>query len=141
MSQAGESSRATPRVLVQFSQPDRCYAPGDAFRVSYEIEGLGDEAPWAIEHSVLWYTEGKGEEDLGVHFFERLADRENIPPAAGCVATRLPTSPLTYEGAIVKIRWCVRIRIFFAGGRDFVSEHVFELGMVPPACMPRGSGP
>ena len=141
MSQPGEPGRATPRVLVRFSQPDRRYAPGDAFHVSYEIEGLADEPPWAIEHSVLWYTEGKGEEDLGVHFFERLADRTKPPAASGRIATRLPTSPLSYEGAIVKIRWCVRIRIFFSAGRDFVSEHVFDLGAVPPACMPRGDGP
>jgi hypothetical protein len=34
---------------------------------------------------------------------------------------------------IVKIRWCVRIRLFFTSGRDFVSEHVFDLGEIAPA--------
>jgi hypothetical protein len=46
---------------------------------------------------------------------------------------RLPASPLSYEGVVVKIRWCVRIRLFFATGRDFVSEHVFVVGDIAPA--------
>ena len=33
----------------------------------------------------------------------------------------------------MKIRWCVRIRLFFMSGRDFVSEHVFEVGDIAPA--------
>jgi hypothetical protein len=51
----------------------------------------------------------------------------------GTIAVRLPASPLSYEGVVVKIRWCVRIRLFFATGRDFVSEHVFDVGDIAPA--------
>jgi len=64
-----------------------------------------------------------------------------MPPVA--VGARfdivLPASPLSYEGVIVKVRWCVRVRYFFAGGRDFVSEHEFSVGRVPPA-MPVADG-
>ena len=31
--------------------------------------------------SVLWYTEGKGEEDLGIHHFERLDDAKHVAEA------------------------------------------------------------
>jgi hypothetical protein len=51
----------------------------------------------------------------------------------GAFVVRLPVSPLSYEGVIVKVRWCIRVRIFFVSGRDFVSEHVFDLGHIPPA--------
>jgi hypothetical protein len=51
----------------------------------------------------------------------------------GAFTTPLPQSPLSYEGVIVKVRWCVRVRLFFEGSRDFVSEHVFTLGRIPPA--------
>jgi hypothetical protein len=37
---------------------------------------------------------------------------------------------------IVKVRWCVRVRIFFIDTRDFVSEHVFDLGGILPARAP-----
>ena len=51
----------------------------------------------------------------------------------GTVTTTLPASPLSYEGVIVKVRWCLRVRVFFTRGRDFVSEHVFAVGDLPPA--------
>ncbi len=124
-----------PRVDIQFDRPHRQHEPRDHLSVRYRIEGCEGERICAIEHSVLWYTEGKGEEDLGVHFFQRLADRALLPSATttGAFTTPLPQSPLSYEGVIVKVRWCVRVRLFFEGSRDFVSEHVFTLGRIPPA--------
>lgn len=135
MTTAPESQRSLPRVVVQFSRTDRQYEPAAPFEIRYEADGLGDDPPKAVEHCVLWFTEGKGEEDLGVSFFERVVDRGRLPPAApsGQFSCRLPRSPLTYEGVIVKIRWCVRIRFFFENGRDFVSEHEFLVGRLPPA--------
>jgi hypothetical protein len=135
MSRTADASRLNPSVTVQFDHPDRRYEPLDEISVRYQIDGLDGERPQAVEHSIAWYTEGKGEEDLGVHFFERLTDRAAVPPAApgGGIVALLPRSPLSYEGLIVKVRWCCRVRIFFKGGRDFVSEHVFELGRLPPA--------
>jgi hypothetical protein len=127
-----DPARQQPVVLVHFSAPDRRYGPGERLEARYTVEGTEDLAVQAVERSVLWYTEGKGEEDLGVHWFERLPD----PPLAGSFACQLPPSPLSYEGLIVKIRWCVRIRLFFSGGRDFVSEHAFDVGRIPAAAYP-----
>ena len=131
----GESLRPQPRVEVEFDRADRIYAPGARISVRYAVAGIGSDRVWAVEHSVLWYTEGKGEEDLGVHFFERIVDRAaaDAAGAGGGFAAELPASPLSYEGVLVKIRWCVRVRLFFPGGRDFVSEHVFDVGRLPPA--------
>ncbi len=137
MSLAGETPRHGPQIDVQFDRADRCYEPGDDVLVRYDVGGLGIDTLRAVEHSVLWYTEGKGEEDLWVHFFERVAK----PAVAGSFRVTLPQSPLSYEGVIVKIRWCARVRIFFHGGRDFVSEHVFDIGRVPPARMPQATKP
>ena len=124
-----------PRVEVQFDRPHRRHEPRDQLAVRYHIEGCDGDRIRAIEHSVLWYTEGKGEEDLGVHFFQRITDRAMMPPkvTTGAFSTPLPQSPLSYEGVIVKVRWCVRVRLFFEGSRDFVSEHVFTIGRIPPA--------
>jgi hypothetical protein len=127
-----DPARQQPVVLVHFSVPDRRYEPLERLEVRYTVEGTEGTTVRAVERSVLWYTEGKGEEDLGVHFFERLHD----PASAGSFDCRLPLSPLSYEGLIVKIRWCVRIRLFFDGGRDFVSEHAFDVGQVPAAAYP-----
>ncbi len=135
MTRGSDRVRSQPQVDVLFDHADRRYQPRDHLAVRYEISGLGQDQVRAVEHSVAWYTEGKGEEDLGVHHFQRITDEALIPPATmvGSFATDLPASPLSYEGVIVKVRWCVRVRIFLAAGRDFVSEHVFDVGMIPPA--------
>ena len=38
-----------------------------------------------------------------------------------------------YEGLILKIRWCVRVRLFLVRGRELVAEQSFRLGDVPAA--------
>ena len=133
-------TKVAPRVAMQFDQADRVYEPRRELGIRYHVEGIEPEVVRAIERSVLWYTEGKGEEDLGVHFFERIEDAAKLAQAspAGSFMVALPSSPLSYEGVVVKVRWCVRVRLFFGGGRDFVSEHVFDLGSVPPARGPLG---
>ncbi len=131
-----------PRVVVRFGHSGRDYGAGEWLTFEYAIQGLEDETVRALERSVLWYTEGKGEEDLGVHFFERiasLADLNAVVPE-GTVAVQLPVTPLSYEGVIVKIRWCARLRLFFDSGRDHVSEHVFTVGRIPPSILARGDG-
>lgn len=131
----GGTTPPLPRVSVQFDRPGRVYEPLEHLGVRYVIDGIDAKRVRAVERSVLWYTEGKGEEDLGIHSFDRIdtADKLSSAVPTGSFAVRLPTSPLSYEGVIVKVRWCVRVRIFFAGGKDFVSEHVFDVGRLPPA--------
>lgn len=133
MKTAGQDRPPAPRIEVIFTGGRRQYEPGDRLEVRYAVDGCDDETIRAVEHSVVWYTEGKGEGDIGVHFFERVTERRRDAARVrgGWIETMLPASPLSYEGVIVKIRWCVRIRLFFAGGRDFVSEHVFAVGRIP----------
>jgi hypothetical protein len=91
-----------------------------------------------MELSVLWYTEGKGDEDLAVHFFDRRSnsDGEMVDlRKPQRFATTLPSSPLSYEGVILKICWCVRVRLFPERGKELVAEVPFQLGRVP---RPRG---
>ncbi len=83
-----------------------------------------------LEASVMWYTEGKGEEDLNVHYFQRWnetqlkqLDLTNAVP----LRCQLPYSPLSYEGTLVRIRWCVRLRLFYSAGREIVVQMPFQL--------------
>lgn len=138
MSEINDRIVVPPQIDVQFDRPGRRYEPGDRLVVRYRVDGCDGESIQAVERSVLWYTEGKGEEDIGVHLFQRLTDRTlRAPHAPGDdFATTLPKSPLSYEGVIVKVRWCIRVRVFYDSVRDYVSEHVFEVGGIPPARMP-----
>jgi hypothetical protein len=126
------------RILLDANR--RVYQPGDLLSGEYQVESLRWMEPLAVEVSVLWHTEGQGDEDLAVHYFERM----DAPAQAGVdlrrprrFNTRLPYSPLSYQGVIVKIRWCVRVRVFLPRGKELVGEMFFQLGNLPPARLAR----
>ena len=84
----------------------------------------------AIETSVLWQTEGKGDEDIGVHFFERREKKlaqPQILKQLHRLNTVLPHSPLSYSGTIVKVNWFIRVRIFLQDGTSYTDNRPFKL--------------
>ena len=125
-----------PRVSIVILPGQRGFAPGDALSGEFTVHDLTADEIRAIEISVLWYTEGKGEEELGVHYFERIVPATVAgfdPQIARPFSAKLPNSPLSYDGVIVNIRWCVRVRLFLVRGREVLAERTFQLGSVPPA--------
>lgn len=79
---------------------------------------------------MLWHTEGKGDEDIGVHFFQRynMSELEGmVTGESQPIQCRLPASPLSYRGTLVKIQWGVRVRVFGEDGSEAVAEHPFHL--------------
>ena len=96
----------------------------------------------------MWHTEGKGDEDMAVVEFRRRDAEDgrlyNVARPVRFSAT-LPNSPLSYDGRIVKVRWCVRVRVFLHRGKDVVGEKEFRLGDVQqPAnfqAKEQGAGP
>ncbi|HWB13617.1 MAG TPA: hypothetical protein VG826_30610 [Pirellulales bacterium] len=122
------------RVLLDGNR--RVYQPGDLLSGEYQVHSLKWIDPTAVEISVLWHTEGQGDEDLAVHYF----DRTDCSEHSGIdfrrpqrFHTHLPPSPLSYPGVIVKIHWCVRVRVFLPRGKELVGEAPFQLGNLPAA--------
>jgi hypothetical protein len=125
-----------PRVIIQLDGNGRVYRPGETLSGEYRLDSIDPEQVKAVEVSVLWYSEGKGDEDLAVHDFHRLAGEngERVDPGRpDRFCTTLPHSPLSYHGLLVKICWCVRVRVFLSRGKQVVGQHVFRLGNVPAA--------
>jgi hypothetical protein len=124
----------TSSIRMIFDSPNAHYQPGDRLTGRYTVENTQFRPVRAVELSVLWYTAGKGEEDMAVHHFERLVDEPARPldlRVPRRFATVMPASPLSYDGVIVKICWCVRIRVFLSQGQETVSEMPFSFGNVP----------
>jgi hypothetical protein len=134
-------------VAVHLAPHSLTYQPGETLSGScrWFVEPPSDVR--RVELSVLWRTEGKGDEDFGVHFFQAVsadATREEIASPLA-FSTTLPPSPLSYDGPLLKIRWCVRVRVFLKRGKDIVYDKPFQLGRVPrhravepPQCPPEG---
>ncbi len=123
-----------PTLILRLEGPRRTYRPGELLRGSCHWELPPQLQARRLELSVLWHTEGKGEEDFCVHYFEAYTPRsagELVPPME--FSTRLPSAPWSYEGVIVKIYWCVRARLFLNTGEQVVQERLFRLGEVPRA--------
>jgi len=77
---------------------------------------------------VLWHTEGKGDEDLHVHHFEKITDvplKEIGVENEQSIQCVLPASPLSYHGQLIRLSWCVRMRLFLEDGREVLSESPF----------------
>ncbi len=125
----------TPSVRLTLDSPGGHYWPGGQLTGRFMTGGGQPLGVRAAELSVLWYTSGKGEEDMAVHWFQRFVEELGRPldlRVPRRFATQLPASPLSYDGRTVKVCWCVRLRLFLVDGRDSVAEVPFVLGDVPP---------
>jgi len=123
-----------PTITIRFDGNGRAYQPGETLAGGYHLESIDPSQVKAIEVSVLWLSEGKGDEDIAMHEFHRYNGDSGEPldkARLGRFSTLLPHSPLSYEGVIVKLHWCVRIRAFLLGGKEFVGQRTFQLGNVP----------
>lgn len=123
-----------PAIVIRFDADRNAYPPGAILAGSFWLRGMTADEVKAVETSILWYTEGKGEEDMAVHAFWRTsteADEWIAPNRAHRFETTLPQTPLSYAGAILKVRWCVRVRVFLHGGREVIGQRGFQLGNLP----------
>ena len=120
-------------VMIRLLGLQPTYMPGDSLEFEYRVTNVDDASIVAVESSVCWVTEGKGTEDLGVHYFQRLSG-DSLASIDWSIAQRvacpLPLSPLSYEGKLVTISWCVRVRFFLSDGTELMAQQPFYLGTV-----------
>lgn len=125
--------RSEPAIGLRLLSLHPGHEPGDVLEFEFSIHRVAPESIDGLEASVLWVTEGKGSGDIGVHFFERISGVELTSRSLQeprVLTTRLPDCPLSYEGRLMKIRWCVRLRLFLTDGREISAEQPFYLGHV-----------
>jgi hypothetical protein len=121
------------RILLD-GRGNRLYRPNETLAGSYSFENIEGDDILAVECAVLWYTMGKGSEDFGIHSFQRYSVEAGDwidPRRAGRFSTRLPKSPLTYSGVLIRINWVVRVRVFLESGIEVVEDFPFRLGRLP----------
>ncbi len=123
---------------VSLCRDDATYTAGGFLRASWRVSRVKLEELSSVEVSVLWYTEGKGDEDLSVHYFRRYDSaslRDLGIDVSQPIQCRLPPSPLSYRGHLLKIQWGIRVRVFVEEGREAVAEHPFYLVARKPEAM------
>jgi hypothetical protein len=126
----GLASETQPAVNVTLCRDDGRYDAGGQLSARWRVSRVPLERVQCMEISVLWHTEGKGDEDLQVHHFERLEGDRLRRVGLGTdqsLRCRLPGTPLSYHGRLIRIRWCIRLRLFMGDGREIVTEQPFHL--------------
>jgi len=106
------------------------YGMGQVMTVSWRVRPCGSDRFSGLEASVLWFTEGKGDVDLQVHSFHQwnASDLQQLDLSLWHgFRCELPFSPLSYEGTLLRINWCVRMRLFCEGGKEIVVQTPFHL--------------
>lgn len=123
--------RIEPAIGLRLLSIQPRLEPNELLEFEYCVRRVEQDAVDRLEISVMWYTEGKGSDDFGVHYFESLSDKELAPVLHGKhkhVCKTLPACPLSYEGHLLKIRWCIRLRLYLTDGREVSAEQPFHLG-------------
>ena len=120
-----------PLIEIDLCESGSLFQPGDYLMCEYRLRGIEGLDVTSLEASVIWVTEGKGSEDIGVHFFQRFTkdslSRSTLATPKR-LSTVLPNSPLSYVGQIVKVRWGVRIRMFYGDEQEISRDLEFQLG-------------
>ena len=108
------------------------FEPGERLRGSYHIVAADLFRLEKVELTIGWHTEGKGLEASAVeHRAVQRPDEDALDGGgAGKFSARLPASPLSYDGALIKVCWEVRLRACFSGGANLDARAAFQLGHV-----------
>lgn len=123
--------RVEPAIGLRLLALQHALEPGEQLEFQYCLQRVSADQIDRLELSVAWYTEGKGSDDIGVHFFKSHGGHELGEEGITqrrVASTLLPANPLSYEGRLFKIRWCVRLRLFLNNGREISTEQPFYLG-------------
>jgi len=126
----GPAAETQPAVRLSLCNEEGIYKSGSSLRACWGITRVPVDEIQCIEISVLWHTEGKGDEDLHVHHFHRITEahvRRSGIAAESSIECVLPATPLSYRGRLINLCWCVRLRLYLTGGREIVTEQPFYL--------------
>jgi hypothetical protein len=104
-------------ITISIDQSTPQYRPGETISGTASWTELGAETE-GIEIRLLWYTEGKGNQDLEV--VESVPG--NITHPTGLAKFTAPTRPFSFSGKLISLIWTIEVVLF--PSRDGYREQV-----------------
>ena len=89
------------KISIEGSRTD--FEPGETLRG--RVEWFGQETPDALEVRLLWYTEGRGDQDVGVARTLRIEGLAST--GSRDFEFELPAGPYSCSGRLISICWAV----------------------------------
>ena len=117
-----------PDVRVELTNTS--LRPGAELAGAFVIAGGPPGDAESVELSVLWHTSGKGTEDLALVYYAAWTAADGTlsgMPNPHPFAVRLPRTPWSYDGELVKIHWVARVRVRYGETGEVVREAAFTL--------------
>ena len=93
-------------ITISFDQSDTHFRPGETISGTVSWSGL-DGTTDKLETRLLWYTEGKGSQDLEV--VESLSSQLTRPDGSSRFEFTAPTRPFSFSGKLISLRWVIEV--------------------------------
>lgn len=92
---------------IRIPEGQTSFRPGQIIRGS--LSWLCEKPPKKAQLSLLWYTEGKGTEDVGV---VDMMDIENpLASENRSFEFRLPVGPYSFSGRLISLIWALELQV------------------------------
>ncbi|MHC4908758.1 MAG: hypothetical protein ACYTF9_03450 [Planctomycetota bacterium] len=117
-------------LWIDLADETRRYRPGQ------RIEGVAawslEEAPPAMHLSLIWFTSGKGDRDLGLR--ELITYESVLANDSHTFSITVPDGPTSFSGRLLSIAWVLELAI----GRTGLLPRSMECTRVPITVGPGG---
>lgn len=90
-------------ILIETRDGSVSFLPGDT--VEGTVAWHLDPPPQTMELRLLWYTEGKGDQDLGI--VETISFATPAADDHRSFSVRLPAGPYSFSGKLISLVWAL----------------------------------
>jgi hypothetical protein len=94
-----------PSLTIQLESDKTAFRPGD--RVAGTVSWKLEDRPKQVELRLLWYTQGKGDEDAGL--IETMTFAQPSPTDRRSFHFTLPAAPYSFSGSLISLIWALEL--------------------------------
>jgi len=92
-------------ITIELEQNQTAFQPGDV--VAGTAHWQIDPPPKQVECRLIWYTQGKGDQDAGL--VEVLAFEQPSPVDHRTFRFTLPNGPYSFSGTLISLTWALEL--------------------------------
>ncbi len=102
-------------ITISFDDSTTHFRPGETVSGTVSWSGLGSETD-RLDIRLLWYTEGKGDQDVEV--VNSLPLTVTQPDGSTGFEFTAPTRPFSFSGKLISLIWAIEV-VLFPGREGF----------------------
>ncbi len=92
------------QVSISLSHGRQNYSPGE--RISGTVQWTLSEIPSSVELRLFWYTEGKGDQDVGIVERKVLS---SVQQSSSEFEFVVPDGPYSFSGTLISLSWALEL--------------------------------